>query len=105
MNLLLNTLMNLIYIAICYIYIIYIYILYCILYVVIFIYYFIYIKYNIIYIHTHTSHYDRLSEDSKKRTNVLNKLEMLKRDFHKDDLPPLEVDDEVKLELEKTVAE
>ena len=30
---------------------------------------------------------------------------MLERDFHKDDLPPLEVDDEVKLELEKTAAE
>ena len=30
---------------------------------------------------------------------------MLERDFQKDDLPPLEVDDEVELELEKTVAE
>ena len=46
----------------------------------------------------------KLSEDSKKRVDVLHKPEMLTLDFDEDDLP-LEGDEEVKLEPGETIAE
>ena len=48
--------------------------------------------------------YDKLSEDSKKRVDVLNRPEILNFNFNKDDLPQ-EGDEEVKLEPEETIAE
>ena len=56
----------------------------------------------------YTTQYNKLSEDSKKRINVLNKSEMLILDFDRYDLlpmTPLESDEEVKLEPEETSAE
>ena len=56
----------------------------------------------------YTTHFHKLSEDLKKRVNVLNKPETLKFDFGKDDLPqmpPLEDDEEVKLEPAEVNAE
>ena len=46
--------------------------------------------------------YDKLSEDSKKRVDVLNKPEMLALDFDEDHLSPIEADEEVKSEPEET---
>ena len=47
-------------------------------------------------------------EDLEKGINILNKSEMLERDFDKDGLspmPPLEAVEEVKLEPDETIAE
>ena len=55
-----------------------------------------------------TTQYDILSEDQKKKTNVLNGPENLTLDFVEDDLPPmppLEGDEEVKLEPEESIVE
>ena len=52
----------------------------------------------------YTTQYDKLSEDSKERVNVLNRPEMLNLDLDEDDLPQ-EGDEEVKLEPEETFAE
>ena len=52
--------------------------------------------------------YDNLSEDQKKKVNVLNRPGNLTIDFVEDNLPPmsaLEGDEEVKLEPEETIAE
>ena len=48
----------------------------------------------------YATHYDKLSDDSKKMVNVLNRPEVLTLDFHEDHLP-LEGDEEVKLEPER----
>ena len=59
-------------------------------------------------LHIYTTQYDKLSEDSRKRVNVLDRPESLTLDFDEDDLPPmppLEGDEEVKLEPEETFAE
>ena len=56
----------------------------------------------------HTTQYDNFSEDQKKNVNVLNKPENLIINFVEDDLqsmPPLEGDEEVKLEPEETITE
>ena len=37
----------------------------------------------------YTTQYNKLSEDSKKRVNILNKPEMLILGFDEDDLPPV----------------
>ena len=55
-----------------------------------------------------TTQYDILSEDQKKKINVLNRPENLTLDFVEDDLPPmppLEGDEEVKLEPEESIVE
>ena len=52
----------------------------------------------------YATHYDKLSDDSKKMVNVLNRPEVLTLDFDEDHLP-LEGDEEVKLEPERTIAE
>ena len=52
--------------------------------------------------------YDKLSENLKKRINVLNKPEMLILDFVEDDSPPmspLDDEEEVKVEPEESIAE
>ena len=51
----------------------------------------------------YTTQYDKLSEDSKERVNVLNRPEMLNLD--RDEDLPQEGDEEVKLEPEETFAE
>ena len=48
----------------------------------------------------YATHYDKLSDDSKKMVNVLNRPEVLTLDFDEDHLP-LEGDEEVKLEPER----
>ena len=48
----------------------------------------------------YATHYDKLSDDSKKMVNVLNRSEVLTLDFDEDHLP-LEGDEEVKLEPER----
>ena len=53
----------------------------------------------------YTTNYNKLSGDSKKKINTLNKPDMLEPDFDKNDLSPLECDEEVKLEPEETIAE
>ena len=56
----------------------------------------------------YTIQLDNLSEDQKKRINVLNRPKNLTLDFDEDDIrpmPPVEGDEEVKLEPEETIAE
>ena len=56
----------------------------------------------------YTTQYDNFSEDQKKNVNVLNKPENLIINFIEDDLqsmPPLEGDEEAKLQPEETIAE
>ena len=56
----------------------------------------------------YTTEYDKLSEDQKKRINVLKRLENVALYFVEDDLPSvpaLEADKEVRLEPEETIAE
>ena len=53
----------------------------------------------------HTTHYNKLSEDSKKRVSVLKYPEMLELDFGKYDFPSLEGDEEVKLDSGETIGE
>ena len=56
----------------------------------------------------YTTQYEKFSESQKKRINVLNRSENLTLDFVEDYLPPvppLEGDEEVKLEPEETIAE
>ena len=60
------------------------------------------------FLNVYTTQYNKLSEDSKKRINVLNKSEMLVLHFDRDDLLPmasLESDEEIKSEPEETSAE
>ena len=52
----------------------------------------------------YTTQYGKLSEDSKKRVNVLKRSECLTLDFDEDDLP-LEGDEEVILGPGETIAE
>ena len=52
----------------------------------------------------YTTQYDKLSEYSKKRVNVLDRPESLTLDFDEDDLP-LEGDEEVKFEPEEIIVE
>ena len=59
-------------------------------------------------LYIYTAQYNKLSENSKKMENVLNKPKMLILDFDEDDLPPiptLEDDEGVKLEPEETITE
>ena len=53
----------------------------------------------------YTAQYNKLAEDQKKTINVLNRPENLTLGFTEVDLPPLESDEEVKLEPEETIAE
>ena len=56
----------------------------------------------------YTTQYDKLLEDVKKKISVLNRHEILTLAFHEDHLPPmlpLQSDEEVRLELEETIAQ
>ena len=55
-------------------------------------------------LNVYTTQYDKLSEDLKKRVNVLNRTESLTLDFDEDDLP-LDHNEEVKSKSEETIAE